>query len=192
MGPLYLFISKVNLADLVFNHLHVLPRQYFSKNVGLSMFRALFVYQALLSILFNLFSCHLLFYMFAITIYCICVSLQINHWHWQLFPDVFGVFVFTQQPISTTTSLSVTYLILKAPIATKCVCFSRKALCQTVWTLIRLLYKQSILSFYCLLLYLNSSFMFGNYLQQTTLADDISDAFFSWRFKMWLKHLPQI
>ena len=30
---------------------------------------------------------------------------------------------------------------------------------------------------------LNSSVMLGNYLQQKTLADDISDAFFSWRFK---------
>ena len=30
---------------------------------------------------------------------------------------------------------------------------------------------------------LNSSVMLGNYLQQTTSADDILDAFFSWRFK---------
>ena len=31
---------------------------------------------------------------------------------------------------------------------------------------------------------LNSSVMLGNYLQQTTSADDrFSDAFFSWRFK---------
>ena len=30
---------------------------------------------------------------------------------------------------------------------------------------------------------LNSSVMLGNYLQQTTLADNISTAFFSWRFK---------
>ena len=30
---------------------------------------------------------------------------------------------------------------------------------------------------------LNSSVMLGNYLQQTTSADNISDAFFSWRFK---------
>ena len=29
----------------------------------------------------------------------------------------------------------------------------------------------------------NLSVMLGNYLQQTTPADDISDAFFSWRFK---------
>ena len=29
---------------------------------------------------------------------------------------------------------------------------------------------------------LNSSVMLGNYLQQTTSADDISDAFFSWHF----------
>ena len=31
--------------------------------------------------------------------------------------------------------------------------------------------------------FLNSSVMLGNYLQQMTSADDISDAFFSWRFK---------
>ena len=30
---------------------------------------------------------------------------------------------------------------------------------------------------------INLSVMFGNYLQQTTSADNISDAFFSWRFK---------
>ena len=30
---------------------------------------------------------------------------------------------------------------------------------------------------------LNSSVMLGNYLQQTTLADGIFDAFFPWRFK---------
>ena len=30
---------------------------------------------------------------------------------------------------------------------------------------------------------LNSSVMLGNYLQQTTSADDILDAFFSWRYK---------
>ena len=30
---------------------------------------------------------------------------------------------------------------------------------------------------------LNSSVTIGNYLQQTTSADDISDAFFSWCFK---------
>ena len=29
---------------------------------------------------------------------------------------------------------------------------------------------------------LNSSVMFGNYLQQTTSAGDIFNAFFSWRF----------
>ena len=30
---------------------------------------------------------------------------------------------------------------------------------------------------------LNSSLMLGNYLQQTTSVDVISDAFFSWHFK---------
>ena len=33
--------------------------------------------------------------------------------------------------------------------------------------------EQSVLGPHCLLLYLNSSLMFGNYLQQTTSADDI-------------------
>ena len=36
------------------------------------------------------------------------------------------------------------------------------------------IYEQSVLGPHCLLLYLNSSLMFGNYLQQTTF----SDAFF--------------
>ena len=35
----------------------------------------------------------------------------------------------------------------------------------------------------CLLLYLNSSVMLGNYLQQTTSADDILGCIFSWCFK---------
>ena len=30
---------------------------------------------------------------------------------------------------------------------------------------------------------LSSSVIIGNYLQQTTSADEISDVFFSWRFK---------
>ena len=40
-----------------------------------------------------------------------------------------------------------------------------------------------ILGSHCLLLYLNSSLMFGNYLQQATLADDIFRCNISWRFK---------
>ena len=32
---------------------------------------------------------------------------------------------------------------------------------------------------------LNSSVMLGNYLQQTTSADDIFRCFISWRFKGW-------
>ena len=36
----------------------------------------------------------------------------------------------------------------------------------------------------CLLLYSDSSVMLGNYLQQTTSADDIVRCIFSWRFKV--------
>ena len=42
---------------------------------------------------------------------------------------------------------------------------------------------QSVPGLHCLLLYLNSSFMLGNYLQQTTSAEDIFRCIFSWRFK---------
>ena len=51
----------------------------------------------------------------------------------------------------------------------------KKLLWQTVWTQIRLLLEeeQSDLGPPCLLLYLNSSVMLGNYLQQTTSADVI-------------------
>ena len=40
-----------------------------------------------------------------------------------------------------------------------------------------------VLGPHCLLLYLNSSLMFGNYLQRTTSADDKFRCIFSWRFK---------
>ena len=50
----------------------------------------------------------------------------------------------------------------------------KKPLWLTVWTHIRLLlYEQSDLGPPCLLLYLNSSAMLGNYVQQTTSADVI-------------------
>ena len=66
---------------------------------------------------------------------------------------------------------------LNAPSATKVVCFSRLLKC------FRSLYdkqcgprsdcSQSVLGPHCLLLYFNSSLMFGNYLEQTISADDI-------------------
>ena len=84
---------------------------------------------------------------------------------------------------------NVCILILNAPIATKVVCFTRLLKC------LRSLYdkqcgprsdcaigevcSESIL-FASLL---NSSVMLGNYLQQTTSADDIFRCIFSWRFK---------
>ena len=43
--------------------------------------------------------------------------------------------------------------------------------------------EQSVLGPPCLLLYLNSSVMLGNYLEQMTSADDIFRCIFSWRFK---------
>ena len=43
--------------------------------------------------------------------------------------------------------------------------------------------EQSVLGPHCLLLYLDSSLMFGNYLRRTTSADDIFRCIFSWRFK---------
>ena len=66
------------------------------------------------------------------------------------------------------------YLTPNAPIATKFVCFSsaemfKKPLCQTVWTQI------GAVCFGCTLFasILNSSVMLGNYLRQTTSADNI-------------------
>ena len=44
-------------------------------------------------------------------------------------------------------------------------------------------YKNSGLSFQWVPYYVNSSVMVGKYLQQTNSADDILDAFVSWRFK---------
>ena len=46
----------------------------------------------------------------------------------------------------------------------------------------------------CLLLYLNSSGMLGNYLQQTTSADVIFQMHFSWGFKGYcsLLRLPSL
>ena len=55
----------------------------------------------------------------------------------------------------------------------------KKPLRQTVWTQIKLLlYEQIDLGTPCLLLYLNSSVMLGNYLQQTTSADFIFQMLF--------------
>ena len=43
--------------------------------------------------------------------------------------------------------------------------------------------EQSVLGPHCFASILNSSIMLGNYLQQTTSADDIFRCIFSWRFK---------
>ena len=53
----------------------------------------------------------------------------------------------------------------------------KKPLWQTVWTQTR--YEQSALGPRCLHLFLNSSVMLGNYLQQTTSANDIFRCIFS-------------
>ena len=51
-----------------------------------------------------------------------------------------------------------------------------------MWTQTRLLIGAVCSGFTLFASILNSSIMLGNYLQQTTSADDIcSDAFFSWR-----------
>ena len=79
------------------------------------------------------------------------------------------------------------HLTLKASIATKVLCFSRLLKC------LRSLYcKQwgpisdcgAVFSGSTLFAsILNSSVMLGNYLQQTTSADDIFRCIFSWHFK---------
>ena len=74
------------------------------------------------------------------------------------------------------TEFSMTSLTLKAPIATKVVCFSRllkKPLCQTVWTRVRLLLGAVCSGSTLFASILNLSVMLGNFLQQTTSADDI-------------------
>ena len=80
--------------------------------------------------------------------------------------------------------ISLGYLALNAPIATSRLLFSsaemfKKPLWQTVWTQIGAV----CYGFTLFASILNSSVMLGNYLQRTTSADDISDAFFSLHFK---------
>ena len=77
-------------------------------------------------------------------------------------------------------------LTLNAPIATKVVCFSRLLKC------LRSLYdpdQTAPIGAVCSgsMLFdsiLNSSVMLGNYLHQTTSADNIFRCIFSWRFKV--------
>ena len=66
-------------------------------------------------------------------------------------------------------------LTLNVPIATKVVCFSPllKCLWQTVWTQIRLLIGAACSGSTLFDSIFNSSVMLGNYLRQTTSADDI-------------------
>ena len=51
---------------------------------------------------------------------------------------------------------------------------------------------QSVLDPRCLLLYLNSTVVLGNYLQQTTSADDMFRSICSWRFNTQVKPHVQI
>ena len=77
------------------------------------------------------------------------------------------------------------YLTLKAPIATKVVCLSRLFKC------LRSIYGRkcgprpgAVFSESTLFAsILDSSVMLGNYVKQTTSADDIFRCIFSWRFE---------
>ena len=84
------------------------------------------------------------------------------------------------------------YLTLKAPIATKVVCLSRHLVCRNVYEAsmaervdpdqtapIGAVCSGSTL----FASILDSSVMLGNYMKQTTSADDIFRYIFSWRFK---------
>ena len=68
-----------------------------------------------------------------------------------------------------------TNLTLNAPISTKVVCFSRLLIC------LRSLYANSV---YPDQTAPTGNYLLGNYLQQTTSADDIFRCIFSWRFKV--------
>ena len=59
----------------------------------------------------------------------------------------------------------------------------KKPIWQTVWTQIRLLLRAVCSGSTLFASILNSSVMLGSYLQQTTSADDISNAFFTWLYK---------
>ena len=82
-----------------------------------------------------------------------------------------------KQNIQYPTFLS--HLTLNAPIETKVVCFSRLLKC------LRSLYGKQCGPRTDTLFasILNSSVMLGNYLQQTTSADDIFRCNYSWRIK---------
>ena len=86
-------------------------------------------------------------------------------------------------PVQERTSGKLT---LNAPITTKVVCFSRLLKC------LRSIYGKQCVPrsdcSYCsestlFASILNLSVMLGNYLQQTTSADDTLRCIFSWRFK---------
>ena len=77
---------------------------------------------------------------------------------------------------------------VNAPIATKFVCFSRLLKCLRSFYGKRCGPKSGYIGAVCsgstlFASILNSSVMLGNYLQQTTSADDIFRYIFSWRFK---------
>ena len=80
-------------------------------------------------------------------------------------------------------------LTLNAPIATKVVCFTRLLKClrslygKQCGPRSDCSYRISLFRVDAVASMLNSSVLIGNYLQQTTPADDIFRCFFSWRFK---------
>ena len=81
-------------------------------------------------------------------------------------------------------------LTLNAPIATKVVCFSRLLKClrslygKQCGPRSDCSYRSSLFWVHAVCFYTYSSVMLGNYLQQTTSADDIFRCIFlSWRFK---------
>ena len=81
------------------------------------------------------------------------------------------------------------YLTLKAPIATKVVCLSRLPKClrsiygRKCGPRPDCSYRSSLFWVNAVSSILDSSVMLGNFMKQTTSADDIFRCIFSWRFK---------
>ena len=80
-------------------------------------------------------------------------------------------------------------LTLNAPIATKVVCFSHLLKClrslygKQCGPISDCSYRSNLFWVHAFASILNSSVMLGNYLQQTTSAEDIFRCIFSWRVK---------
>ena len=84
--------------------------------------------------------------------------------------------------------MSIPCLTLNAPISKSRLLFSsaemfKKPLWQTVWTQIRPLLGAVCSGSTLFASILNSSVMLGNYLQQTTSADNIYSCIFAWHLK---------